>query len=231
MRIIKFVSNKMHRGVGQPAPAKHFLPEWYRKAEQTYKSAKYNFEERAGLKKCIPYLDAMISGYMLVFPVDVTVTKSEDGTRSITWDADQIHEAFIAERAPEMGSTMPRPPGFAPNHLVFSGIWGWKTPRGWSTLLTHPLNRQDLPFLTISGIMDNDEFWGAGNIPFFIREDFEGVIPKGTPFAQIIPIKRASWKMVDNDQGLADSLEAHATIVREPDRTYKKTMWHRKKFN
>lgn len=231
MRIISFVSNKIHKGVGQPAPAKGFLPEWYRKAESTYRAEMYGNEERAGLKKCVPYLDAMISGYMLIIPADITVARDAEGNLSVTWDAEQLGPAFIGERPQEIGATMPRPPGFAPNHLVFSGMWGWKTPRGWSTLVSHPLNRDDLPFRTMAGIMDTDEFWGAGNIPFFIREDFEGVIPKGTPFAQIIPIKRASWKMVKNNQGLADTVEAHASIVRDKDRTYKKTMWHRKKFD
>lgn len=231
MRIITFVSNKRHKGVGQPKPIKDFLPEWYRKAESTFKAAKFNFKEMAGLKKCIPYLDAMISGYALTFPCDVHVNRDDQGNLHITWDAEKIHKEFIDERPSNMGATMPRPVGFAPNHLVFSGIWGWRTPRGWSSLVTHPLNRQDLPFHTVSAIMDTDEFWGAGNIPFFIREDFVGVIPEGTPFAQVIPIKRATWKMVKNNQGLAEGLEAHASIVRDPERSYKKTMWHRKKFH
>jgi hypothetical protein len=33
----------------------------------------------------------------------------------------------------------------------------------------------------------------SGNIPFFIKEGFSGVIPKGTPIAQVIPFKRESW--------------------------------------
>jgi hypothetical protein len=45
-----------------------------------------------------------------------------------------------------------------------------------------------------SGIMDTDMWKHAGRIPFFIRKDFEGIIPKGTPFAQIIPISRDDWE-------------------------------------
>jgi hypothetical protein len=130
-----------------------------------------------------------------------------------------------------MGATMPRPYGFAPNHLVFAGMWGWKTPKGWSTLVTHPLNQVELPHYTVTAMVDTDEFSGASNIPFFIRAGWTGTIKAGTPFAQLIPIKRANWQMIDNDQGLIEKLEWDATVVRNPDRAYKKTMWHRKEYN
>jgi hypothetical protein len=48
----------------------------------------------------------------------------------------------------------------------------------------------------MAGIVDSDKYHGAGNIPFFLKEEFEGLIPKGTPYAQIIPIKRAEWTTV-----------------------------------
>jgi hypothetical protein len=35
-----------------------------------------------------------------------------------------------------------------------------------------------------------DKFPLSGVITFCVNESFEGVIPKGTPYVQIIPIKR-----------------------------------------
>ena len=52
---------------------------------------------------------------------------------------------------------MPRPEGHHPNHLAFKGFWGMKTPKGWSLLVVHPLNRHDLPWTITSGIMDADD--------------------------------------------------------------------------
>jgi hypothetical protein len=60
-------------------------------------------------------------------------------------------------------------------------------------LVTHPLNRFDLPFTTVSGIVDEGVPWG-GNFSFWVNKGFQGVIPKGTPIAQIIPFKTESWK-------------------------------------
>lgn len=232
MKLIRFVSNiAAHNGAGQPVPAKKILPEWFKKAESFYTTAATGDLPRAGLKECKPYMDAMVTGYYLVWPCDIHVSKGPDGELKLEWDTDASSTQIVDERPVEMGATIPRPYGFAPNHLVFSGMWGWKVPRGWSTMVTHPVNQVELPFYVVTAIMDSDEFWGAGNIPFFIRADWEGTIKKGTPFAQVIPIKRANWKMIDNDQGLVETLELHAQIVRNEERSYKRTMWHRKDYS
>ena len=221
--------------IGKPDLIKKFIPEWYKKAETHFSSEEdLAIEEgtqkmNAGLKTCVPFLDAMLSGYALVMPFDIYVGKTEDGDLDIKWNAPQGWENFIEERPRESGSTMPRPAGHAPNHLVWSGRWGIKAPKGYSVLVTHPLNRQDLPFTTSSAIMDSDKFFGNGNVPFFIKEDFIGVIEKGTPFAQIIPIKRKRWKMIHNS-ALKDSIQRQGNDVRKKEGTYKKKYWTRKEY-
>jgi hypothetical protein len=221
--------------IGKPDLIKKFIPEWYKKAETHFSSEEdLAIEEgtqktSAGLKTCVPFLDAMVSGYALVVPFDIYVGKTENGDLDIKWNAPQGWENFVEERPRQSGATMPRPAGHAPNHMVWSGRWGIKAPRGYSVLVTHPLNRQDLPFTTSSAIMDSDKFFGNGNIPFFIKEDFVGVIEKGTPFAQIIPIKRKRWKMIYNP-ALKDAIQKHGHDVRKKEGTYKKKYWHRKEY-
>lgn len=235
MKLIHFTCANTN-DIGKPQPIKKFVPEWYRKAETYYVNPSENIavedgsqEMTAGLKTCVPYLDAMISGYTFVIPFDIYVGRTEDGDLDIKWNAPQGWEYFVGERPKESGSTMPRPAGHAPNHLVWSSQWGFKLPRGYSALVTHPLNRQDLPFTTLSGIMDSDKFFGNGNIPFFIKEDFIGVIEKGTPFAQIIPIKRKKWKMIYNNS-LVDSYIIQGRTVRNKETSYKKKMWVKKVY-
>ena len=232
MKIIRFFSAKQYENLGQPIPAKRVLPEWYRESEVTFTDPNDpNKVESSGLKKCVPFMDAMISGYVLTTPVDIFVSKNEDGSLKIGWNSSEILDGFISERPKELGEKMPRPPGHYPNHLAFRGFWGFKTPRGWSSLVVHPLNRHDLPFTITSGIMDSDKYSTSGNIPFFMKEDFVGVIPAGTPFAQIIPIKRETWKSIDNDQGLLYLEPLQGSTVRTPGKSYKKLFWQRKEYN
>jgi hypothetical protein len=223
--------------LGNPVPVKKLVPEWYRKAETYYVAPSDNIavedgtqELTAGLKTCAPFLDAMVSGYAFLVPFDIYVGRDDEGNLDIKWNAPQGWEEFVSERPKESGSTMPRPAGHAPNHLVWSSRWGVKAPRGYSVLITHPLNRQDLPFTTSSGIIDSDKFFGNGNIPFFIREDFVGVIEKGTPFAQIIPIKRKKWKMINNPS-LVDAYAIQGETARKKETSYKKKDWVKKVFN
>jgi hypothetical protein len=223
--------------IGKPQPIKKFIPEWYKKAETHYVSDEDsisvedgNQKKSPGLKTCVPFLDALTSGYALVTPFDIYVGRTEDGDLDLRWNAPQGWEDFVMERPKQSGATMPRPAGHAPNHLVWSGKWGIKVPRGYSVLVTHPLNRQDLPFTTSSAIMDSDKFYGNGNMPFFIKEDFVGVIEKNTPFAQIIPIKRDRWKMINNDS-LKYNVTVQGHVVREKEGSYKRKFWTRKEYS
>jgi hypothetical protein len=77
--------------------------------------------------------------------------------------------------------------------------WKIKTPKGYSCLFVPPLNNSDDRFSIVSGIVDTDTFPNEINFPIIINGDkypeLETTIKKGTPYVQIIPFKRDSWKM------------------------------------
>lgn len=229
MKFIKFFAEDDKLGLGRPEPIKNKIPQWYRESESLIKTP--DGSESAGIKKCMPFMDSLITGYTLVTPFDVYIGKKPDGSLDITWNGPESFMGFIDERPESLGSLMPRPAGHMKNHLVWKGHTNIKTPRGYSVLFTHPLNRFDLPFTTGSAIVDSDEFWGNGNIPFFLKEGFSGTIPAGTPICQLIPIKRETWKMIQNDTSQKGENERIGSIVRNDDTLYKRVMWHRKKYD
>lgn len=227
MKLIHFTADA-DTVIGDPIPIKRLIPSWYKEAETFYKMDDSD-ESHEGLKTCAPFLDAMISGYALVTPFDIFIGKKEDGSLDLRWTGPKEWEYFISERPKESGATIPRPAGHHPNHLVWFNKWGFKAPRGYSVMVTHPLNRFDLPFTTMSGFIDSDKFFANGNLPFFIKEDFVGMIPEGTPIAQIIPIKRKKWKMIKNSAYRSTYLE-QGEMVRFKETKYKKKMWIRKVY-
>ena len=231
MKFYHFIPDRGAWEVGVPNPdlAKKFLPDWYKKAEISYIDG--DKTDEPGLKTCVPFLDSLLSGYMLATWTNIYVKKLDDGSLDIHWDADATSEPF-GVRHENSGRTMPRPAGHRPEHLAWSPKWGIKSPKGWSTLVTHPLNRWDLPFTTTSGIMDSDKINTSGNIPFFLKDDFEGVIPKGTPFAQLIPIKRAEWTAAVYDPALRDVIPETGNKIRGVKRGYyRDNMWVKKVYN
>jgi hypothetical protein len=81
--------------------------------------------------------------------------------------------------------------------LKFHNLWTIEAPEGYALLFTHPANRFDLPFVTLTGLVDCDRYHDSWiNFPAYWREPgFRGVLPKGTPIAQCFPVKREPWEM------------------------------------
>jgi hypothetical protein len=237
MKLMRFFAPEKMQGFADPKPAKSFIPDWYKDAEVSYEE---HGHKTFGLKTCMPYLDALTSGYILSTPVDLYINEEkndlahlfnyDDTSLNIRWGGPPQFGEFIGERSAKSGATMPRPAGHYPNHLVFRGYWAIKTPRGYSMLMTQPLNRHDLPFTIASGIVDSDKYFAPGNIPFFVKKGFSGVVPKGTPIAQLIPIKRETWTSYPNDPYLAEKDMIQGAIVRNKGTSYKKKFWQRKAY-
>ena len=79
--------------------------------------------------------------------------------------------------------------------IKFHNLWTIEAPEGYSVLFTHPANRFDLPFTTLTGLVDCDRYHDNWiHFPAHWHDtNFSGVLPKGTPVAQCMPVKRESW--------------------------------------
>lgn len=191
--------NNLHH----PVSAKNSIAEWFSSADR-YKKNKNGFyilsfgshrgkqivEKTLSWKSCPAILDAAISGYIFKTPIDIKLKKVNG--KYIIENYEECN-FFCGIRGYEEG--FPTPEGYDDTHFVWITNWMPTVPKGYTTLWTHPLNRFDLPFLSIAGFVDSETYSQKGKVPFFIKKDFEGVIPAGTPFIQIIPIKNESWKM------------------------------------
>lgn len=209
MKITHFMADPNSVHTRTPIPAKNLIPQWYKDGEHEFFYDVVN-DMQAGLKACVPVLDALMSGYFILTSVDLHVKKDIHNRLYIEF-GDQYTEDHVApvdERPDELGKTIPRPAGHLRNHLIWGPNWSWKTPRGYSSLITHPLNGWHLPFTTMSAIVDTDKFHGPGNIPFFLKNDFTGTIPAGTPYIQVIPFKRKKWKAIHNKKLTEYALES-----------------------
>jgi hypothetical protein len=98
-------------------------------------------------------------------------------------------------------------------------------------MFVQPMHRESV-FTILPGIVDTDMYTAPVNFPFVINDsNFEGLIPKGTPIAQVIPIKRDAWKM---EFGGQEELIEQANITTKLqtkffDR-YKTMFWSRKEY-
>jgi hypothetical protein len=184
------------------------------------------------LKSCAPFLDSMLSGYTINLWCDINI-RIDNGIINIEW-LNSKEELNPITSLPD--PQVPSINGFTPYAFSWISHWGIKTPKGYSCLLTHPLNRSDLPFHTTSGIMDTDN-WGIwGTQPFSLLKSWEGVIKAGTPIIQVIPFKREDWKSkVDYATGPGSNSEwANYEYDRWTSKIrgfYKSKHWVKKNYN
>ena len=216
----------------KPIPAVSQLPSWYKAMPRfVNKDKKFklsnSLETNATIKWCNPFLDSLTAGYLITLENDVQVSK-EGGNALFVWKAGG--DGFISTHSKQQVTEEMVPDGFDSQPYKFLNNWSVKTPAGYSALFTHPLNRTDLPFYTLSGVVDTDDYNQPVNFPFFIRENFEGIIPAGTPIAQVIPIKRESWtheiSEFSEDFVVKSSAKFNSTIYR----AYKNLFWKRKDY-
>lgn len=214
--------------VPKPKPARHYVPNWFKNLP-AFENDKFEPNPLGGnngtAKLCVPLTDTFHMGYIQETWCDLYIKIDKDGS--------------LLYRQPSIPNMVSHRPSTGINYGQFyysqEALWQlqWipQLPEGFSILYTHPLNRFDLPFETISGIVDSDKFKfeADANHPFIIKKGFEGIIPKGTPMVQMIPFKRDEWQSVYLKHNKKDQLKAYL-----PHQFfwggYKKLFWTKKIF-
>lgn len=210
-----------------PKPSSKLIPDWY-KSINSYIS---NERKPAGdgtttatIKRCMPVFDAITAGYIIESPADIFVSIKNE-KQWFEWSDFGLISFHPIEQAPEHPNRKP----FA--YPKWNNPWSISTPKGYSTLFVQPFHRESV-FTILPGIVDTDQYTPPVNFPFVINDpSFEGLIPKGTPIAQVIPFKRESWDM---SIGSKKDLEAQAKISKKLqskffDR-YKNMFWSKKEY-
>jgi len=205
-----------------PKPATSFIPQWY-KDLQTRIPIEKRPDSKVTIKKCIPVLDAMTAGYIIVTSCDVYI-KIEDGqpVYQNPLGIIEFHPMKQAHTAPFVNG-YPFPKWINP--------WAIKTPKGYSTLFIAPLHNPNPWFEILPGIVDTDTYTASVNFPFVLKDPTKEVlIPAGTPIAQVIPIKRSSW-VSDVVKTVPTEPSAVAVYLSSQffDR-YKRMFWERKEY-
>jgi hypothetical protein len=176
-----------------PISAAAGLPEWF-KAMPPQAFNAVNSAMGDTVKRCPPFIDAMTSGFLLPLICDVKVENGE-----FTWDNDLPPGGEIV-RSPigfhDASQVIGTPLFEADRFMIkFHNLWTIEAPEGYAVLFTHPANRFDLPFTTLTGLVDCDRYHDNWiHFPAHWHDaNFSGVLPKGTPVAQCMPVKRDNW--------------------------------------
>lgn len=213
--------------IEQPQPASKFIPDWYKNMESYMggeKKPKGDGKTDATIKRCMPVFDAITSGYIITSPADVYV-RIKDEKQHFEWSALDLIKFHPIEQAPEHPNHKPHA------YPKWMNPWAIKTPKGYSTLFTQPMHRESV-FTILPGIVDTDTYTAPVNFPMVINDpNFEGLIPQGTPIAQVIPFKREGWQMeIGSEKELIEQYKVRQKLEIKFFDRYKSMFWSRKEY-
>lgn len=234
-----------------PEAVKKHIPSWYLEKDKHivldngyyetifWKNAegKTSFHRKLSWKSCPAILDIFTTGYYMFTPCDIEIRKNMDEYEVLVPKEYQDMDGskkFCDFRREEKG--FPVPYGYSPTQFVWRTNWYPQVPEGYTVLMTHPMNVNDLPFKTLSGFVDcAKEIVGPGNLPFYIQENWEGVIPAGTPYVQVIPIKNESWshEIINHDPEYISNFfktKFKEDVIGPSQTKYKQHSWLKKNY-
>ncbi len=242
MKKITFIpDNDFVDSIGMPKPSSSAIPDWFKKTDpHIYNGSGYHDYIKLNkdmlksggswnstFKHCLPFVDALTSGYMITTPSDLLVLKNEDGSPYIKWFTS--NQILDSQDIDVLGKDFKVPNEY--HKIVFRWTNEWKitVPSEYSILFNHPMNRIDLPFFTLSGVVDCDIHPNSVFVPFFLKKDFEGIIPAGTPIIQVLPFKRENWK---SEKGPINKLSKISSdlVKRYVMHNYRRLYWSKKTY-
>jgi hypothetical protein len=198
MRVVFRCDPALTESLLRPIPARRALPDWLRAMPANAFSESHGLEVRT-VKQCPPFVDAMSHGFVIPLPCDILV---RDGVLSWDWD----HPALSVDAHPSSPISFHDPaqaagtPFFDPGVVIvkFNSFWTIELEPGFSLFATHPVNRADLPFRLLTGLVDCDRFRDVGVLfpAAWVDPEFEGVVPRGTPVAQCFPVAREALELI-----------------------------------
>jgi hypothetical protein len=233
----------------QPIPIKLNIPEWYKKLKHT--------KDNLTVKGCIPFMESLTTGYLLKLPQDINVRFNLEFTNektkekkldtfieyalqkdegcfnygnkerlNLNFGLPQMHDTQQLEGSPLLNKHL--------NYCVPKIVNPWiiKTPPGYSCLFLPPLNNADDRFSIIPAIVETDVYNNYINFPYIINGDkyktLDTILKKGTPYVQIIPFKKESWKMKVKKLNPQETIENEFKIKTHFLYAYKNFFWKKK---
>lgn len=227
IKSIEFHCEDYLRGcIPEPSEASKFIPSYFRSLP-SYVSGDLT---SATAKKCIPFLEAVSAGFIIPLCTDVMITVKDGDICWHTPDKSPISNIIETHTYDQIENYPLASEPYGKMPLKFVNPWVIKTPKSVSCLFTPCLNHFENRFLTVSGIVDTDNYYNSVNFPF-IWTGGEGqfLLEKGTPLVHVIPIQRKVLKSryKDLDIRLRDRVinMLSTTFVGG----YKSLFWHKLK--
>lgn len=217
--LVNYIAGVSTQGVPRPMPAAQAIAARIKRLPSEIADAPDS--SIPTVKKCPPFVDAMTSGYLIPAIADVEFVMHADRLEFKS-SIPIVENHDIRQLAGTSFQQMAV--------VKFINPWIVSTPPGFSCLFMAPLNRFEIPFQPLAGVVETDQFYHEVNFPAvcILAPGQRFLLKKGTPLVQVIPFRREEWTSEFGDVDPATRLAWDQLGPREG--RYKEHNWQRKKF-
>jgi hypothetical protein len=175
-------------------PASKLIPDWYKNTPvEIPEIGEYTKPHTPTIKRCMPVLDYMTTGYIIRATYETHVQEQMDnnfmhgfGSRA------RDHEKVIAKH-PWYQAPFTRD-GKKSHYLKLNQPWHIKTPPGYSCMIFDPYYHLRKEYSFFPGVVDTDNHDEPIGLVGLIKEK-EFIIKPGDPLVVVFPFKREDWVM------------------------------------
>lgn len=214
-------------------PASRAIPDWWRKTKPTFGSKEVFFEGQTTnftVKKCVPFLDALSAGYLFILQQDVIVQDHPSNSEMPFLDWKPSPLTPVTDHSAEQIGDFEVSQAYARHVFKWHNEWEINTPKGYGIIFSHPTNRFDLPFRTLTGFVDTDSYQRPTHFPFVLEKTFRGIIKAGTPVAHALPVKRDSWISTYEEFNLQEMERKAFNFSKHIHSAYRNFNWFKKSY-
>lgn len=212
--------------IPEPINSLRAAPDYYKKV----KPQSDGHPSSGTVKRCVPFLDALSSGFIIPLWADMYVL-ARNGELSVDFPpnlpmAESLGNHPITQIPDHPLSKDP----YGSIQLKFINPWIISTEDGVSCLFTSPLNHMEKRFKVLDGVVDTDTYYNNINFPFiWTGGSGEFVIPKGTPLVQVIPFRRESSEFSVGAIDKGRKARTSGILGTKLRNGYRDEFWHKKR--
>lgn len=239
---IEFIPLDEHAKLFPPKPAKMNLPDWYKNLavamdnqELTAISLLQNGLPKTifSIKKCIPVLDYMTTGYTLFNTSEILFsnTKDENEINSYFWVTPSNEDNIVGNHPHEQCPVSFNNHKY--NYVKIFSKWLIKTPKGYSCLIMQPFYGLEDKITFFPAIVDTDTYDRPIGLIGYLNKDLQHIkFHVGMPLVNIFPFKRENWNLHISDVK-NNHEKSHFTMRRKNyfSDVYRKFFWSKKRFD